>query len=30
VPMDVALIGKEKTDAYVKLDYKTSKLKTTV
>ncbi len=30
VPMDTALIGKNKTDAYIKLEYKTSKLKTKV
>ena len=30
VPMDVNLMGKNSTDAYVKMEYKTSKLKTKV
>lgn len=30
VPMDKVLVGKPKTDAYVRLDYKTSRLKTKV
>lgn len=30
VPMDKAIIGKPKTDAYIRLDYKSTKLKTKV